>query len=445
MIGETISNHGTSNQLFNLHSSWFDSIDGGDNGRLPNDKPPSPATTERAKPIFDETGYGVDTCEPAEIAHKQNSTKKKPKSTKPNNNKVLDEYTTTTRRIELLTRPYEPSDFDKAPRPQWIPKASNDNHKRKHSFPALDEARNNQLIIGRNRADTLVQNEWAFDILLEVRDLMDAAAPASAWLEHNAHGAADEHDVGDDSNPGYGVDIKHDYGPSVNKVKRLWEFGNDNRPSKDGEAWNPGTVELMDVVSEPTKRVVKALRKVGGLENNEFNQVTHFRDNKGNWLKFKTKTRGPKGKRVFPKVIPDPKDSCGYNSAALPRNKKGELVVGFFAGKTGSSKSSKPDTLDFEPAEGPSNSFSDPWAATIAAEKAREESIITLGQHRLLVGDKPYEALTQAASGFRIGELCGGRLGNTTDSARNRNLLQVAIARIMEDRTRTQERAKIAA
>lgn len=201
----------------------------------------------------------------------------------------------------------------------------------------------------------------------------------------------------------------------------------------------------MDVVSEPTKTIVKALRKVGGLENNEFNQVTHFRDNKGNWLKFKTKTRGPKGKRVFPKVIPDPKDSCGYCSAALPRNKKGELVVGFFAGKTGSSKSSKPDTLDFEPAEGPSNSFSDPWAAAIAAEKAREDSIITLGQHRLLVGDKPYEALTQAASGLRIGELCGGRLGNTTNSARNRNLLQVAIERIMEDRTRALARAKMAA
>jgi len=121
----------------------------------------------------------------------------------------------------------------------------------------------------------------------------------------------------------------------------------------------------------------------------------------------------------------------------LPRNKKGELTAGFFGGKTASSNSIKPDTLDFEPVTGPSNSSSDPWAAQIAAEKARDDATIKLSQCRLLVGDKPYEALTQAASGFRIGELCGGRLGNTTHSARGRTLLQVAIERIIEERSRS--------
>jgi hypothetical protein len=72
----------------------------------------------------------------------------------------------------------------------------------------------------------------------------------------------------------------------------------------------------------------------------------------------------------------------------------------------------------------------------MATDKARDDAIIKLSHFRLLVGDQPYDALTQAASGFRIGELCGGKLGNTTDSARGRNLLQVAIERIIEDRSR---------
>jgi hypothetical protein len=172
------------------------------------------------------------------------------------------------------------------------------------------------------------------------------------------------------------------------------------------------------------------------------NHVTHFRDKNGEYLKFKTKTRGAKGARAHPKVIADPRDIPGYSGAALPRNKKGELAVGFFAGKTGSSNSVKPDTLDFEPTERPSNSCSDPWVATIATDKAREDATVILGQYCTLVGEKPFEALTQAASGFRIGELCGGRLGNTTDSARNRNLLQIAIERIIEARDRGSERRK---
>jgi hypothetical protein len=201
----------------------------------------------------------------------------------------------------------------------------------------------------------------------------------------------------------------------------------------------------VDVVSEPTHTTVKALHHVGGLEINGRNEVTSFRDSKGNYLKFKTKTRGAKGKRAHPKVIPDPQDTLDYSEAALPRNKRGELLAGFFAGKTGSSNSTKPDTLDFEPIEGPSHSCTDPWAASIAAEKAREDSTIKLGQYHALIGEKPFEALTQAASGFRIGELCGGRLGNTTDSARNRNLLQIAIERIIDDRARRFEQPKHAA
>ncbi len=377
------------------------------------------------------------------------------------------------RRITLLARPHEPSDFDKDamtfshpadfdietwtfkregkaglpdPRPQWThPAAANDNHKGKHSNPALNEAKNNTLIVGRGRADTLLQNEWAFDILLDIAHLLDAAAPASAWLQHNGHGETDEHGIEEGVNPGFGVDLKHDYGPSEKKVKRLWEYGNDNEPSKEGEPWNLGTVEWMGVVSQPSGKTVRALRRVGGLELNERNQATQFRDKKGNWLKFKTKTRGAKGKSAHPKVIPDPIDTHEYNSAALPRNEKGELTAGFFGGKIGSSNSANPGTLDFEPEAGPTHSYNDPWAAEIAGEKAQDHAIIELSQYRLLLGDLPYEALTQAASGFRVAELCGGRLGNTTDSAKGRKLLQFAVERIIEDRTRTLGRSKKAA
>jgi hypothetical protein len=330
---------------------------------------------------------------------------------------------------------------------------------------------------GHNKANTLLKNEWAFDILLEISNLLDASAPPSAWLQHNGHGETDEHQVEDNANPGYGVDLVHDYGPSEDKVKRLWEYGNDNKPSKeevvaqslgyvpqwnlgaappDPTASNPKTKSKDDesdrrliktVVSDPATgklKTVKLLRQVGGLELNELGHVTNFRDKKGGWLKFKTKTRGAKGRRVHPKVIPDPKDTHEYDSAALPRNKKGELTAGFLAGKTASSNSVEPDTLDFEPIAGPLNSYSDPWAAEIAAEKARDDATIKLSQCRLLVGDLPYEALTQAASGFRIGELCGGRLGNTTDSAKGRDLLQFAIERIIEARTDS-NRQKMAA
>jgi hypothetical protein len=96
--------------------------------------------------------------------------------------KALPEYTSLKRRIELLTCPYEPTAFDIEPRPRWKPpSAANDNHTQKNSFPALDEARNNTLMNGCSASDTLIQNDWAFDILLKVRALLDAVAPTPAW------------------------------------------------------------------------------------------------------------------------------------------------------------------------------------------------------------------------------------------------------------------------
>lgn len=406
--------------LFNC----FDSIDGGDDDE---DK----SVDENPVSLFDSTGYGANTFEKSDIAKQPRRTKNRKAEYPP-----LPEYTTPERRIDLLTRPYEPSDFDKNPRPKWIsPRANNDNHRRKHSFPALDEARNNLLMAGVSKADTLLQNEWAFDILLEIRDLMNAAAPPPAWLQHDGHGEADESEPDDQTNPGYGIDAIHDYGPSEIKVKRMWEHGNDNKPSEEGEPWTLGTVELISVPSEPSKMKVKALHKVGQLELNERNQIVSFRTNGGRRLEFKTKTRGTKGKRAH--SIPDPADIGKYDGAALPRNRRGELRVGFFGGRVASSNSMKPDTSHYMPMAGPTHSASDPWAAQIATEAARDDANVKLSQCRLLVGEQPYEALTQAACGFRIGELCGGRLGNTTDSARNRSLLQVAIERIIEARTRT--------
>ncbi len=456
MIAETIAD---GVDLATLHAGMFncfDAIDEEDTGDadLIEDKPRKAPETG-----FDGTGYGSDTFVTPEPAKKNEVVKKKAAN---DNREPLEEYTTGERRIDLLTRTYEPSGFDRNtmtfshpsdfdmdtqtvkregragrvdPRPQWTPPtAANDNQKRKHSFPALDEARNSTLMVGRDRADTLIQNEWAFDILLEVKDLIEAATPKTAWLQHDGHGETDEHAIEDNPNPGYGIDAKHDYGPSVKKVKRLWEHGNDNEPSKKGEPWNQGTVELMDVISEPSNKIVKALRHVGGLQMNDSNNVTHFRDKKGKYLKFKTKTRGAKGKR---ETRPDPRDTPKYDGAALPRNKKNELTAGFVAGKIGSSNSMKPDTLAYAPEARPTHSANDPWAAQMAADHARDEATIKLSQYRFLVGDKPYDALFQAASGFRIGELCGGRLGNTTDSARGRSFLRFAIERIIEEHSRS--------
>ena len=81
-----------------------------------------------------------------------------------------------------------------------------------------------------------------------------------------------------------------------------------------------------------------------------------------------------------------------YDGAALPRNCRGELTVGFFGGKIASSA-------------GPAHSANDPLAAQIAAERARDDATIKLAECRLLVGDRPYEALTQAASGFGLANL----------------------------------------
>jgi hypothetical protein len=455
--------------LATLHAgvfNCFDAIDEEDTGDadLIADKPRKAPET-----VFDGTGYGSDTFEePVTSKKKKKKTaakKKKPIIASPLDNKISDQQ-----RVKFYTRAYEPSDFDKTPRPQWTPPtAANDDHKGKHSNPALDEARNNTLIAGRDRANTLIQNEWAFDILIEVKDLMDAAAPKCSWLQHDGHGETDEHTIEDNTNPGYGADVKHDYGPSVKKVKKLWEHGNDNEPSKeqrDAESlgyvpqWNLGTgspesgQESIDghltdtVMSSPETgkpRWTRVLRQVGVLEFNERNQMTHFHDKKGNRLKFKTKTRGAKGPSLHPRVVPDPIDINDYGGAALPRKKNGELTAGFVAGKTGSSNSVAPDTLDFEPTAGPTHSANDPWAAQIATDNARNEATIKLSQYRLLVGDKPYDALTQAASGFRIGELCNGRLGNTTHSARNRSFLQFAIERIIEERSRSSFRPQKAA
>jgi hypothetical protein len=410
---------GSTAQLLPLNAALFncfDPIDEEDTdnaGLLDEDKPKKAPET-----VFYGTGYGSDTFEVPEAIKKKKktATKKKEKEfVAPFDDKISDEQ-----RVEFYTRAYDPSDFDKTPRPQWMTKAqaaieegtttldadldggfinqvqyntklsqlkdryaANDNQKRKHSFPALDEARNNTLMVGRDRADTLIQNEWAMDILVEVADLLDASAPKSAWSQHNGHGETDEHAIEDNANPGYGIDAKHDYGPSVKKVKKLWEHGNDNEPSKECRVaeslgyvpqWNLGTTSpdpddksidgyLTDtVMSSPETgkpRWTRVLRNVGKLDFNEFGTMTHFRNKKGKKLKFKTRTRAAKG----PKDVPDPIDIRDYGGAAMPRNKKGELTAGFFGGKTGSSNSIKPDTLDYEPITGPSNSSNDPWAA----------------------------------------------------------------------------------
>jgi hypothetical protein len=60
-------------------------------------------------------------------------------------------------------------------------------------------------MVGRYRANTLIQNEWAFDILLEIRDLLDAAAPTPSWLQHDGHGETDEHAVEDNATPVIGI------------------------------------------------------------------------------------------------------------------------------------------------------------------------------------------------------------------------------------------------
>jgi hypothetical protein len=198
----------------------FDPIDEDDSDTdLLDDKPKKPET------IFDGTGYGYDTFVTPEPTKKKKAVKNKAANKIP---KPLEEYTTGERRIDLLTRTYEPSGFDKEPRPQWTsPQAANDNQKRKHSFPALDEARNKTLMTGRGSAHTLIQNEWAFDILMEIHDLLDAAAPRSSWLAHNGHGAADEQESEESVNSGFGLDVVHDYGPSEEKIKKLWEHDDD--------------------------------------------------------------------------------------------------------------------------------------------------------------------------------------------------------------------------
>lgn len=153
----------------------------------PIDVPKKSASKSKPSTLFDVTGYGFDTFEEPEAVDKEEE--KKPTAQKSEKPEPLDEYTTPECRVKLLTRPYMPSAFDTDPRPQWTdPVAANDNHNGKHTFPALDEARNNTLMKGRGTADTRLQNEWAFDILLEVRDLLDAAAPATAWLQHDGHG-----------------------------------------------------------------------------------------------------------------------------------------------------------------------------------------------------------------------------------------------------------------
>src|ERR1700737_3737832 len=166
---------------FPLHPhqfNCFDAIDDEDADLLDEPKKVTKNAKKKSESaIFDDTGYGYDTFEKPETdkkaAVKTKTAKNKPPA------EPLEEYTTPQRRVELLTRPYEPSDFDKNtmtfshpsdfdietltfkregkagpkdPRPKWTPPAAaNDNHKGKHSFPALNEARKNSLMEGRGR------------------------------------------------------------------------------------------------------------------------------------------------------------------------------------------------------------------------------------------------------------------------------------------------------
>jgi hypothetical protein len=361
----------------------------------------------------------------------------------------LDTSITDQQRLTFFTRAYCATKFDTELRPQWTrPEPANDNHKHKHSWPARDDAINNVLMVGDSAAETGWLNGQAFHILETISNLVDETTPTPDWIKHNGHGAKDEMEL--DDNSGYGGDVIHDYGPSVKKIKWLYEHGNDNEPSKEEMIaqslgyvlqWNLGTgCTLAETETFPNPdtglvKTVNCLRDVGGLRFNLFSHMTAFRKKTG-WLSFQTKTRGLKGKKAA-KLFPDPVDISIYTGADLPRNKKGELETTFLAGKPTSSNSVYPQTsenIDI----GPTHSFSDPYVATIRVETAREEATIRLSQYRSVCGDDPYEALIDAAGGFRMSEYCGGVEGDKRDSAAGRVLLQTAIQRVIEDRASEQ-------
>src|ERR1700729_791244 len=94
---------GIAAKLIPLEFRCFDPIDEEDYNADPIDDKPTKSET-----VFDITGYGSDTfVEPK-------TEKKKAETKKPADNRpaALAEYATPQRRVALLTRPYEPTEFD---------------------------------------------------------------------------------------------------------------------------------------------------------------------------------------------------------------------------------------------------------------------------------------------------------------------------------------------
>lgn len=90
----------------------------------------------------------------------------------------LDTSITDQQRLTFFTRTYCATKFDTEPRPQWTrPEPANENYKRKHSWPARDEAVNNALMVGDTAAETGWLNSQAFRILETIFNLVDATTP----------------------------------------------------------------------------------------------------------------------------------------------------------------------------------------------------------------------------------------------------------------------------
>ncbi|QDM32234.1 hypothetical protein FNL55_13450 [Tardiphaga sp. vice352] len=223
-----------------------------------------------------------------------------------------------TRKAEFFTRDYDQKAHwpfgDKPSTAFVVPDLEFEDEAKhfRHDFPVKNEASNNLLLEGADETETKRLNIRASIKLSDIRSWVQASQTSPYSRGHNESGA-DSADNEFSFGTGYGVDIRHDNGPSVfkydkktktyrSRLKELYEAGSKTKAVL-GKPWHAGPVTLANDETDSGERI-KYLYQAGRVrfDFSEFGKMKTHGKNKI-WQDYETVVRAPRGQKDEPVAI----------------------------------------------------------------------------------------------------------------------------------------------
>lgn len=252
-----------------------------------------------------------------------------------------------------------------------------------HDFPAKDQANKNVLLEGNDETETIRLNNRAGILLSDIRGWVLATQHDNPYgAGHNGTGVETK---ADDSNTGYGMEMRHDSGPSVlnyDKKSKTYRSGMKERyeagspvKAKLGEPWITGKV----VTLKSSEDGAKQLHQVGNMKFNFSAHQSALIKSGWRWQQYGTIQTLPKGKKYEEPVS----------------------IQGLIVAQKAEANSDLDDTAY---TRGAASNY-DAVPGSIADDNERENAHAKLDRIADLLTPKLYDALIAAAMGDTFDEI----------------------------------------